>query len=140
MYLSVKMCQVFEIRSKWTCPPPTSSRWTWSADFLLCFLPPLVLENNLCGWVAQVCYMPDAISVTNQQRQSTEAHSKHWFQPVAWPHPFFIYHRTPKWTGIDPFFASSLTTVPTKWIRNTYKMAQIKIRPVTHKNKTSSTS
>jgi len=24
-------------------------------------------------------------------------------QPVAWPHPFFIYHRIPEGRGIDPF-------------------------------------
>ena len=30
----------------------------------------------------------------NQQCQSNEGNSKNRSQPVAWPHPFFIYHRS----------------------------------------------
>jgi len=33
----------------------------------------------------------------SRQCQSTEGNSKHWPQPVAWPHPFFIHHQTSCW-------------------------------------------
>jgi len=32
---------------------------------------------------------------SNQQCHSTERNTKHWSQPLAWPHHFFIHHRTP---------------------------------------------
>jgi len=31
----------------------------------------------------------------NQDYQSTVRNRKHWLQPVAWPCPFFVHHRTP---------------------------------------------
>jgi len=29
--------------------------------------------------------------------------SKHWREPVAWPHPFFIHHQTPDGRGVAAF-------------------------------------
>jgi len=34
---------------------------------------------------------------TNQQRHSTEENTKHWPQPAAWPHPFFIRPPPDSW-------------------------------------------
>jgi len=31
----------------------------------------------------------------NQQCHNTEGDTKHWSQPVMWPHPFFIHHQLP---------------------------------------------
>jgi len=45
---------------------------------------------------------PDVLPVT-QPCHSTEDNSKHWHQPVASPHPLFIYHRTPERWGIALF-------------------------------------
>jgi len=38
-------------------------------------------------------------SSQNRQCHSTEGNSKHWLQPVAWPHPFLIHY----WTPNTPF-------------------------------------
>jgi len=38
----------------------------------------------------------------NQQCHSSTGHSKHWPQPVAWTHPFFMHHRTPQGKRITP--------------------------------------
>ena len=41
-----------------------------------------------------VFYGPDAFLPTNRRCQSAEGNTKHWPQPVAWPHHFFIHLRT----------------------------------------------
>ena len=39
----------------------------------------------------------------DQQCQRTEGNTKHWPQPVTWPHPFFIHHQTPDARGVAAF-------------------------------------
>jgi len=43
-----------------------------------------------------------------QQCQSTEGNTKHWREPVAWLHPFLIYHRTPGGRGIADFMPAPM--------------------------------
>jgi len=43
-----------------------------------------------------------SIQSPNQQHQGTERNAKNWLQPVAWPHPFSIDHRTPKGRSFAP--------------------------------------
>jgi len=46
--------------------------------------------------------------LANQQRQSTEENIKHWPQPVAWPHPFFICLQSPDERAQLPYSGSPL--------------------------------
>ena len=41
------------------------------------------------------------LSSPNQQCGSTDVNRKHWPQPLAWPHRFFIRQRTPEAVGVD---------------------------------------
>ena len=63
----------------------------------------------------------------NHHYQSNEWNSKHWPQPVAWPHPFFINHGTPNrhWpqsvAWLHPFFLHHQTpdrhwSQPVAWL------------------------
>jgi len=58
-------------------------------------LPPLVLDENLWGQVDQLFYGPDTLPVTTK--------SKHWPQPVAQPHPFFIHQQTLEGRDLRPW-------------------------------------
>jgi len=46
----------------------------------------------------------------NKQRQSTERNSDRRAHPAAWPHPFFIHHRTLDRRGAGPHPAPSAST------------------------------
>ena len=64
----------------------------------------------------------------NQQCQSIKGSTKHWPQPVAWPHPFFIHHRTSNRIGIDPFTLAfpiiHQTNIISQW-RDEWKSAPV---------------
>jgi len=60
----------------------------------------------------------------NQQCQSTEGKSQNWPQPVAWPHPLFIYHRSLKGRALLPLCSlteASSTSVPWCCLNNNVK-------------------
>jgi len=52
---------------------------------------------NFLGRNSTLCHLP------NQQCQSTEENRKHWPQPVASPHPFFIQYQIPERGSTGPF-------------------------------------
>jgi len=62
----------------------TFGKWTRVTPFS----SPLVPLESL--WVGHVSML-----LPNKHCQNTEGNSKHWSQPVDWPHPFFIPHQTP---------------------------------------------
>jgi len=78
------------------------SRWTWVSRFRLgscsstCFgRKPLAITEMVlfqAGW-----------TFSSFQCQSTEWNTKHWPWPVAWPHPFFIHHKTSDGRDFPPF-------------------------------------
>jgi len=56
------------------------------------FFPTCSTRESLsgAGFVGHVSML-----LPNKHCQNTEGNSKHWSQPVDWPHPFFIPHQTP---------------------------------------------
>jgi len=71
---------------------------TWVGRFLLGFPPSSVLEEILMWTSDTGFYGRDVLPSPNQQYQSTELNTKHWYQPVAWPQSFFNHNWTPHFT------------------------------------------
>jgi len=55
------------------------------------------------SWITE---FPYAVVKALKETQSNDP------QPVAWPQPFFIQHRTPDWNDVASFYASCPSTLP----------------------------